>query len=311
MFGNTLRRSMLVLVASLALPSLGLATILPLNDLHRHDRVRRTKHIDEQKFLEIGERIGAHFAPIVSKHGGVLKMEMDWEDHTVNAYAKREEGSNEWIVHMFGGLARREEVTPDAFTMVVCHELGHHLAGYPFKEGRWAASEGQSDYYASQVCARELWKNEHEENERARREVSKEVAFACNMNWRKREDRDLCYRVSNAGIALATLLSRINNRPVDPAMTSRDKSAVDFTFENHPDAQCRLDTYLSGALCNRPFDIEIIPGLPRGREEGRNTASAERHAMRFSCRQEKDLDPRRSIRYGARPLCWFKPLDER
>ena len=55
-----------------------------------------------------------------------------------------EEGSfNKWVVAMFGGLARRPEVTKDAFQFVVCHEVGHHLAGWPFAYD-WASNEGQS-----------------------------------------------------------------------------------------------------------------------------------------------------------------------
>ena len=33
------------------------------------------------------------------------------------------------FIELNGGLARRPEVSSDGFTMVICHELGHFLAG--------------------------------------------------------------------------------------------------------------------------------------------------------------------------------------
>jgi hypothetical protein len=50
-------------------------------------------------------------------------------------------------------------------TLIICHELGHHVGGFPFVSGTpfggyWAATEGQSDYYSTQVCARTMWDKE-------------------------------------------------------------------------------------------------------------------------------------------------------
>ena len=47
-----------------------------------------------------------------------------WKNDTVNANAQQR-GRN-WIVNMYGGLARRPEIFFRRFAMVLCHELGHH-----------------------------------------------------------------------------------------------------------------------------------------------------------------------------------------
>ena len=73
--------------------------------------------------------------------------------NTVNANASQR--GRTWIVNMYGGLARRPEITPDGFAMVLCHELGHHMGGFPFVSG-WAANEGQSDLFATLSCGRIL-----------------------------------------------------------------------------------------------------------------------------------------------------------
>lgn len=316
---NNFKYLLSVTIAASFLSAPSYATIFPLNNLNREDQPNRITAMTPEKFRALALRVSQLFSPVVSQHGGVLQFRLRWVDATVNAFAAREgaiNGKPIWLVTMFGGLARRPEVTEDGFTLVMCHELGHHLAGYPFKSddsspsgARWAATEGESDYFASQVCAKKLWEREPAVNAQLAVAASDEVKFACRWNHpgstpQAIAEQNLCYRVVNAGMSLATLLARLNDY-IDPAMRGRNKTAVDETYEAHPEAQCRLDTYVAGALCKTPFDLRVIPGLIDGLPT--NTPQAESMAMRYSCRQEARYDPRYAARYGARPLCWFKP----
>ena len=83
-------------------------------------------------------------------------------------------------------------------------------------------------------------------------------------------------------------------RPIDPmtlprspnvAFTTPDKSVVAKTNDNHPAAQCRLDTYYNGILCDKSYDIDVDDKNP----------------VTGVC-VKKD-----GYTYGARPLCWYKP----
>lgn len=281
------------------------ARFLPINNLHRYDRRNITNNIDEATFNAIIQKVYYAYAPIVKSHGARLVINRRWDDATVNAYADRNDGN--WNVTLFGGLARRPEVTPDGFMLVACHELGHHLAGFPFySDHTWAASvEGESDYYATQACARLLWRSEPQQNAAYRNMLDPETRFACTWKWRRTQDQDLCFRAAFASISLSTLLSRLAGHPVDPTLAARDRNVVPATDESHPDAQCRLDTMLNGALCNMPFNMGFIPGLDPNLMASMDPRKAEAQAIRFSCRQEPG-DPRLQPRYGARPLCWFK-----
>ena len=73
----------------------------------------------------------------------------------VNANCMRNNGVV--TVNMYGGLARRPEVTPEGFALVLCHELGHAYGGTPyiFQQAQIAA-EGQADYYGEQTCLKAL-----------------------------------------------------------------------------------------------------------------------------------------------------------
>lgn len=270
------------------------AMILPPNDLHLQDDInRRDANINETQFNKIIDNVINKYKDIVTKHGAELVVEKKWTDNTVNAYAQQE--GKRWIVSMFGGLARRPEITADGFALVVCHELGHHLGGFVFKGERWASAEGQSDYFATHSCAKMIWGEDSAVNAQASNTVDSTARSACNKAWNKTADQNLCYRVAMASHSLATLLAFGNGQP---KFDKPDQKQVSTTYLNHPAAQCRLDTYMSGGLCNVGFDINVIPA--KGHKEGQSSLAAEKEAAKYSCASARQTE-------GNRPRCWFKP----
>lgn len=256
-----------------------MATILPPNNLHLDDNKELDSGITEAEFNKIIDEAEKVFKPIMKKHGGKLDIKRRWDDSTVNASAIQMGGK--WEVNMYGGLARREEVTADGFTLVLCHEIGHHLAGFPFVS-QWAANEGQSDYYGTQACLRHMWRGK--DNAFAASTVDATPKAACDEAWNSAADRNLCYRMMMAGRSLAELLAQGNKVGFD----TPDEKAVESTMHEHPQAQCRLDTYMAGALCQATFDMDLIP-------------NDESEAMNHSCGPRFDQ--------GERPRCWYKPGD--
>lgn len=300
--GKTTNRAVLASLSAIFLTcglaiSEARATILPKNDLHLQDRLTNG-NITEQQFNEISDKIVEMWKPLAKLHGAELTVEKRWRDSTVNAYANQQ--GNQWRVHMFGGLARRPEVTADGFALVVCHELGHHFGGYAFHEGTWAASEGQSDYWATQTCARRIWGKSLEKNAALVRKSRPHLADACDSVWKTPDEKNLCARVTEAGLSLAKLLGALGGE-VPPRIDTRDKSEVKKTNTAHPRAQCRLDTYLHGALCTQSFDLKIIPG--KHGDSNSNTAEAELESARYSCME------RNNFKVGYRPRCWFKEIN--
>ena len=274
------------------------ASFLPPNDLHLEDDLHtKDANMTEAEFNQIVDQVGAFYGPVVAHHGAQLTMLKNWQATMVNAYANQE--GNNWVVAMFGGLARRPEITPDGFALVVCHELGHHLAGYPFYDDvSWASSEGQSDYFATQSCARNVWGNETQKNAGFRKSASLETKMICNATWSEVESQNLCYRIVEAAKSLATLMGSLEGKI--PTLGNSDPSMVNVTSPMHPNAQCRLDTSVNGALCDSVFDKMTIPG--RGHGEGQLSVAAEKESENNSCM--------RSNGYGSakRPRCWFAPV---
>ena len=268
------------------------ASILPKNNLHLQDHPSLVSNVSKSDFNRVIDRAEKYYGPIIDhKHWGDLIINRYWQGSTVNATAQRDE--DDWIVNMYGGLARRPEITLDSFTLVLCHELGHHLAGFPFVSS-WAANEGQSDYFAAHSCARMFWKEEKQDNASYRNSAHPAAKAKCDYSYPTIEEQNLCYRISAAGQSLANLVALISNNQ-SPSYDTPDTKIIHRTTNYHPEAQCRLDTYLAAALCPTTFDDMKIPGLYRNRKE------AEIEAIQNSCSQF-NLEHI----YSMKPKCWYK-----
>lgn len=279
-------------------------TFIPPEDIKNPYQVfsARDANMTEQEFRDVIEKARRFYEPIVRSHGGNLTIQGHWDDDTLNANASQ--FFTTWNVNMYGGLARHPEMTLDGFAMVLCHELGHHLAGFTFRKGfggfggTWAANEGQSDYFAAHSCSRVLWEDELAENAKHRATVPPMVQESCDAAWSTTEEQDLCYRVNAGGESLARVLSALKGDPVMPSYETPDKNKVNATDHNHPHAQCRLDTTYAATLCTLEFDPEIIPGKKMSDPFGKD---AEKEAAKYTCSQYGGFDD------GLRPRCWFKP----
>ena len=278
--------------ASHADPSEPFCRIVPEN--HFKNPVRRFQEggIDEKTFNQVIDRISTQYEPVVKGLGGNLKVIRLWSDATVNAYALRKD--NDWIIKLYGGFAREKDMTADAFALVMCHEMGHHLGRYPrYQFSPWAASEGQSDYFAVMKCFRKAFQNDDHVKVLAKRhqEVPAIVKEKCSVQFKTASEIAFCQRSAIAGKTLATVMwqltqkERPGNGGKKPDWLTPDPSQVPESRSQHSGAQCRLDTYFSGSVCGvshtEDFSYEgPTPG---------------------SCAEEK------KDRIGFRPRCWYKP----
>jgi len=257
-------------------------TFMPENDLHLEDDLFSLYGTSEQEFYDVIEDAERVFAPIVERLGGRLYIYKKWYDSTVNAMTYRQ--GDWWIIEMYGGLARRREITRDGFNMVLCHEFGHQLGGFPFVQD-WAAAEGQSDYYATHACAKLLWAND--DNSWTRRQIPAFPKGLCDRTWKSQADRDLCYRSMLASKSTNDLLAVLSGERVN--YNTPDRSVVRRTNTSYPrTTQCRLDTMMAGSVCVARWNHGRIP-------------STERSSVYYLC------STARGYSMGVRPRCWFAP----
>jgi hypothetical protein len=277
--------TVLISTTAIACDENGKSGFMPENDMHIGIGNKMASDMTEARFNEIIDKVDAHYAPIVKDLGGKLKWARKWEDGTVNASAQRMWKT--YKVNMYGGLARHELVTDDGFAMVVCHELGHHLGGAPKiggLMGKWASNEGQSDYFASLKCFRKVFQSENNQEIVSKMNIPASVSNKCSAHFTTADEVALCVRTAMAGKSLSNLLGSLNSSS-ETAFDTPDNSVVSATNNKHPAAQCRLDTYFQGALCDKRLSDELD----------------NRDAKMGTCNRSQNYTE------GVRPLCWYAP----
>lgn len=232
--------------------------------------------ISEIEFNAVLNEFERVMGPVVKDKGYTLQINRKWTDSTVNANTTVQ--GDKWVINAFGGLARYEGMDADAFMMVMCHELGHHLGGYPNRG--WASNEGQSDYYATSKCYPKMTYSKTKSLN-----VPSIVTKKCSALHKSKDEISICENGSMIGYTLASVLNSLSGSPSEIDFATPDNSEVLKTNNNHPKAQCRLDTYFAGAVCNMSYLDEFSPNSP----------------IPGACAEEK------GDRIGVRPHCWYKP----
>lgn len=283
---NLLISFMLVFsTASMACSEDGKSGIVEDNDLYIPVDALRAGGLNEEQFNNVIQKIETIYSPIVTNMGGKLTIARKWTDGTVNANASRQ--GKTWHVNMYGGLARHETITEDGFSLVLCHELGHHLGGAPKIGGMfnsWASNEGQSDYFAALKCLRKTFLNDNNTAIVAGLNAPKTLVDACTKHHPNTEDKAICIRTGMAGDSVAKLFAALRNS-TPATFDTPDRNVVTSTNNAHPAYQCRLDTFFQGSLCDANMNEDVSQS-----DEVTGTCHATNgHSI------------------GLRPLCWFKP----
>lgn len=260
----------------------GKSGIFPENNLNIPVSKFAVYSTSEEEFNSAIAKMQAAYDPVFAAQGRVYKIVADWKDGTVNAYANRSGNVSE--VHMFGGLARHKKVTADGFMLVICHETGHHIGGAPRKGVSWASNEGQSDFFATMKCARKIWAKDDNSAIVAAMEIPAFVTEKCQKAFNTDSEIAMCKRAAMGGKSLADTLGDMSNTG-DTDFTKPDSASVSSTDDNHPKAQCRLDTYFAGSVCSKTNADDVLSNTD---------------ATVGSCSEEKgDV-------LGVRPRCWYK-----
>ncbi len=261
---------------------------------------RQMTHAQFKKILAATESV---YKPLFARLGlGNLNITERWSDDRVDACASfsapcsartADPFSKDRFVEIYGGLARHPNITPEGLMVAICHEIGHHLGGYPRYQNNEndMSTEGQADYFATAKCSRLIYEAlSPKSNENwlwtYKSRIPQEVIAPCLANFNTQSvELIYCARSSIAGYSLAQVLSATAGE--DPKILSfsrKDPAVVQTTFEGHSQAQCRLDTYTAGAIC---------------RADPRTPFSMTNPIQGACANQGTD---------GSRPACWFKNL---
>lgn len=246
--------------------------------------------LNEREFHDVLDKVLAVYQPIFSNQNLQLKVNRDWDNSKVNAYASVDEDEPEVRKLSFnGGMARHSSMTIEAFTIIVCHEIGHHLGGAPKSpKNPYISVEGEADYFATLKCLRNVYASEDNfdflENALKQTEIPETVGEKCRESFTDAQDIAICMRSALAGQDAARFISTAKKDEM-PQFHTPSIEEVEETSASHPKVQCRLDTFFQGALCHSDAGIQLADNDP----------------SRGACtRRQGDL-------LGIRPTCWYNP----
>lgn len=141
-----------------------------------------------------------------------IAIRLDSLNPRVNAEVVKENGLVAIVV--WGGMISHPKMSAPTFYLLLCHELGHFLGGPPLKSRNgWSSTEGQSDYYSSINCVKDLGLDEAQ--------------------------------FIDASLALTSIYAEVTNQS-PPRLDTCDESVATRTNYGYPSIQCRLDTLLAG-----------------------------------------------------------------
>lgn len=240
------------------------------------------------EFMSVANKIRDYYTPLLKKAGKKLEVKADWFSSRENASSSQSKDT--WYVLLSGGFARLKYMTADAYLMVACHEMGHHLGGFPQYPKdtplKWASAEGQSDYYAALKCFKNIRRGELETFKADFLDVPDFARKSCRLQHKTNSEYRLCLRGVRAAADFGSmLLYRRTKKARDPmAHFVNSTEVVEETNSGYSDSVCRAETARRGSLCN----VSSLTAISKSNE------------------QVGVCHSRNGQQVGARPECWFK-----
>jgi len=221
----------------------GANSFFPENDLGRYDSISANSSVDEALFNQIiTAGVDSYAKAEAVQRSEVINVNRLWSNPTVNANVGRtKKYGGEVILNMYGGLARRKEITPTGFTIVLCHELGHAYGGLPYVQPLVELSaEGQADFYSTRRCLIRVW-----ERVNTLQKLAAEYENYIENNCVPGDS--MCRNGLEGAHGLANLLAFMGGDDYLPAFETPDPYETPKTILSYPKTpQCRLDTMKAG-----------------------------------------------------------------
>ena len=236
--------------------------------------------IQKEKFDQIIESLEKIYSPVFHTRQQLLNINANWDSERFEALARYEMDRHGKIaiIDITGAVARHPAITEEAFATIVCHEIGHFLAGQPAYRG--FSTEGQADYFAASGCMRRLLPQLPENFFSSPPRAPWAVKRRCIDAYESIEEVNICIRSTMGGYGLSAFVAyrKSQNKPNFETPDPLEAGSLSFSPNT---VQCRLDTFIVASLCNPVLKQHVDSQRP------------------WLCSRKGDLA------HLARPLCWY------
>lgn len=257
----------------------GALYFLPEHNVRIPAGLKSAGGISEADFNAVLAKAKAMYESKVNRMGFKLKINADWKNDYANASA---DYTGE--LKFYGGLARHSSTTKDSFALVVCHEMGHLIGGFPKITFSTLTAESQADYFGTLKCMRQMFLDEDNKSIIRKANAPKALVQKCEASHGRGEDAAICVRSGLAAVQVSKLIAFIIKEKKGPELAKNDPLVVGRTNTSYPSLQCRLDTFVAGAVCEKAFTEDV----------------SQTEEVQGTCHQSTGHEQ------GTRPACWFK-----
>lgn len=153
-------------------------------------------------------------------------------------------------ITLMGGYGKLPFMTIDTIAATLCHELGHGIAGEPFKDNGEVArssTEGQADYFAYRHCLPRILK--HYSMTGTSLPVDAVTDGLCRKTYSDVTNLKYCTRAFHSLEVEKKYFK--HDTGIDVSYSSADQTVAaetDLHPDFYPSPQCRLDTMMAGIL---------------------------------------------------------------
>jgi hypothetical protein len=208
--------------------------------------------VTEAQSSDILSRLSALFSQDVAARGGRLDIQ-ELDTDQFDAFAD-ETPDGDFQVRLTKGVRFQENMSVDGYTLIACHEIGHHIGGFPIFTDAVMSVEGEADYFGNLKCMRRYLASLAPNELFNSPAPSLNLIARCTQKFSNATDIRVCARSLQASVDLGEVLDVMSGLKVVPGrLDTPDSSVVSETFEDHPATQCRVDIYRAGALCEVSF----------------------------------------------------------
>lgn len=231
--------------------------------------------VSYEEFLQVKEALYKTYKIInnnenevltINKTGDGLDETYWWDINMVHAsYVNVEESGRIFHnIYLMGGFARIDQMTPDGLLITGCHEIAHGIGGAPRKNPSVysdfrASTEGQSDYFATNVCLPIALGFLDTMREVHQKPIYQEL---CSLSP---HPMNLCLRMMNALESdVAYFNEHLGGDVSFEKFSHHVQRELNLDPSYYPDEQCRLDTMINGILGLERPECWFPGGEPNG-----------------------------------------------
>ncbi|MBC97018.1 MAG: hypothetical protein CME63_04675 [Halobacteriovoraceae bacterium] len=174
----------------------------------------------------------------------------EWSNPYLTAYTANVDGIMK--LGFWGGMARIPGMNDDAVALITCHEVGHILGGspyiriaHPMYDG--VSSEGQADYFATQVCLKKYFSRQVETLDYLNKAIDYPGSQLCHHSHISSWEEAICLRTISAIRGFSSVMKLLKPDEGEFSLNWAEiKPATETLHNSYPKNQCRINTFLAG-----------------------------------------------------------------